>query len=387
MIELIYKYSRYIGLLLLGSLFFLSGCSNEVEINDDSSSSPVPVSFNAAIGTVTIENGEITRAGIEESNPAMENLDSLVTSGKEVLIFGTRYNNGSADWSNLFMNGLTGSVKKDGNDYRINYSPLKYYYPEDDELYDFKLFFPAPLASSSGSDSSGVTILPPTTERPLGLRVNLYRRPDLLKATLIGKQKTNQPLETKFEHLLTSVVLKIVKAEDDKPETDDELDQDIFINRMTISGVIRGTYDVIKEKFEEPVKTGTDPNLTDATTGASILVPGYNRDDAFLVPSAKEKPALIREIFLFPVKPDASTSIANLERYFFDIWLNERRYSFMLPSRNDTDWSGWKAGERYTYTLKVDEADIYIELDKDHISREPWKPEDKEDITIGVGAK
>ena len=298
MIELIYKYSRNIGFLLLAGLFFLGSCSNETEIKDDSSSSPVPVLFNAAVGTVIVENGDVTRAGIEESNPGMENMDSLVTSGREVLIYGTRYNNGSADWLNPFMNGLTGSVKKVVDGYKIDYSPLKYYYPEDDEQYDFKLFFPAPLASSAGGDSSGVTILPPTSERPLGLRVNLYRRPDLLKATLTDKQKTDQPLETQFEHLLTSVVLKIIKTD----EAPDVPEQDIFINRMTVSGVTRGTYDIIKEKFEPPVKTGTDPSLTDATSGASILIPGYNRDSTFLVPAAKDEPALIREIFLFPVR-------------------------------------------------------------------------------------
>ena len=344
MIELIYKYSRNIGFLLLAGLFFLGSCSNETEIKDDSSSSPVPVLFNAAVGTVIVENGDVTRAGIEESNPGMENMDSLVTSGREVLIYGTRYNNGSADWLNPFMNGLTGSVKKVVDGYKIDYSPLKYYYPEDDEQYDFKLFFPAPLASSAGGDSSGVTILPPTSERPLGLRVNLYRRPDLLKATLTDKQKTDQPLETQFEHLLTSVVLKIIKTD----EAPDVPEQDIFINRMTVSGVTRGTYDIIKEKFEPPVKTGTDPSLTDATSGASILIPGYNRDSTFLVPAAKDEPALIREIFLFPVASTASTELDELERYFFDIWLNERRYSFMLPTCTDLDWEGWKPGERYT---------------------------------------
>ena len=379
MIELIYKYSRNIGFLLLAGLFFLGSCSNETEIKDDSSSSPVPVLFNAAVGTVIVENGDVTRAGIEESNPGMENMDSLVTSGREVLIYGTRYNNGSADWLNPFMNGLTGSVKKVVDGYKIDYSPLKYYYPEDDEQYDFKLFFPAPLASSAGGDSSGVTILPPTSERPLGLRVNLYRRPDLLKATLTDKQKTDQPLETQFEHLLTSVVLKIIKTD----EAPDVPEQDIFINRMTVSGVTRGTYDIIKEKFEPPVKTGTDPSLTDATSGASILIPGYNMDSTFLVPAAKDEPALIREIFLFPVASTASTELDELERYFFDIWLNERRYSFMLPTCTDLDWEGWKPGERYTYTIKVNEADIYIELDE--IQRERWKTEDKEDITIGVG--
>ena len=379
MIELIYKYSRNIGFLLLAGLFFLGSCSNETEIKDDSSSSPVPVLFNAAVGTVIVENGDVTRAGIEESNPGMENMDSLVTSGREVLIYGTRYNNGSADWLNPFMNGLTGSVKKVVDGYKIDDSPLKYYYPEDDEQYDFKLFFPAPLASSAGGDSSGVTILPPTSERPLGLRVNLYRRPDLLKATLTDKQKTDQPLETQFEHLLTSVVLKIIKTD----EAPDVPEQDIFINRMTVSGVTRGTYDIIKEKFEPPVKTGTDPSLTDATSGASILIPGYNRDSTFLVPAAKDEPALIREIFLFPVASTASTELDELERYVFDIWLNERRYSFMLPTCTDLDWEGWKPGERYTYTIKVNEADIYIELDE--IQRERWKTEDKEDITIGVG--
>ena len=379
MIELIYKYSRNIGFLLLAGLFFLGSCSNETEIKDDSSSSPVPVLFNAAVGTVIVENGDVTRAGIEESNPGMENMDSLVTSGREVLIYGTRYNNGSADWLNPFMNGLTGSVKKVVDGYKIDYSPLKYYYPEDDEQYDFKLFFPAPLVSSAGGDSSGVTILPPTSERPLGLRVNLYRRPDLLKATLIDKQKTDQPLETQFEHLLTSVVLKIIKTD----EAPDVPEQDIFINRMTVSGVTRGTYDIIKEKFEPPVKTGTDPSLTDATSGASILIPGYNRDSTYRVPAAKDEPALIREIFLFPVASTASTELDELERYFFDIWLNERRYSFMLPTCTDLDWEGWKPGERYTYTIKVNEADIYIELDE--IQRERWKTEDKEDITIGVG--
>ncbi len=55
----------------------------------------------------------------------------------------------------------------------------------------------------------------------------------------------------------------------------------------------------------------------------------------------------------------------------------------MLPTCTDLDWEGWKPGERYTYTIKVNEADIYIELDE--IQRERWKTEDKEDITIGVG--
>lgn len=390
--ELKYNIGHITSCLLFTCLLILGSCSNEVEKTERPSSSP-PVLFNASKDAVVIESKPTTRAGIDDSNPAMDSMDDMVNSGKEILIYGARYLDGNTpDWSlvsDLFMYALPGVVVKNGSDYRINYSPLKYYDPDDNERYDFKLFFPAPQAPASGlNDPSGVTILPPTGERPHALRVNLYRRPDLMKATLKEIRKTDQPLEPEFEHLLTSVVLKIVKAKgDNDPTTDDELDQDIYINRLTVSGVIRGTYDIIKEEFEPPVMAGTDPNLVDAASGASILVPGYTTDEEFLVPAAGEEPKRIREIFLFPVDSTASTEREKLERYFFDIWLNERRYSFMLPVRNDTGWGGWKAGERYTYTLKVDEADIYIELDKDHISREPWAPGDNEDITIGVGAK
>lgn len=391
--ELKYNINCIISFLLFTCLLFLGSCSNEVEMKERPLSSP-PVLFNASKDTVIIDSRQ-TRAGIDESNPAMDTMDDMVNSGKKVLIYGSRYvNGGTPDWtlvSDLFMNGLTGAVVKKESDYRINYSPLKYYDPDDDERYDFKLFFPAPQAPESGlNDPSGVTILPPTGERPHGLRVNLYRRPDLMKATLKEVSKTDQPLEPEFQHLLTSVVLKIVKGEED-PVTSEEINHNIYINRMTVSGVIRGTYDIIKEEFEPPVKDDPDPNLIDAASGASILVPGYTTDEKFLVPSFGEEPKLIREIFFFPVAPTASTARQDLERYFFDIWLNERRYSFMLPRREDENWGGWKAGERYTYTLKVDEADIYIELNKKEIVREPWKPGVKPDgkpgdITIGVDA-
>lgn len=386
--ELKYNMCHIISFLSLTCLFILSGCSNEMEMTERPSGSS-PVLFNATKETVLIENEQTTtRAGIDDSNPAMDSLDDMVNSDKKILIYGTRYTDGGMpNWSDLFINGLTGSVEKKDSDYRINYSPLKYYDPDEDKRYDFKLFFPAPQNLASGmNDSSGVTILAPTTDRPLGLRVNLYRRPDLMKATVTNVSKTDQPLEPEFQHLLTSVVLKIIKAEEDSTLTPEELEQNIYINRLTVSGVIRGTYDIIKEEFEPPVKENPDSSLIDATSGASILVPGYTTHEDFLVPSAKEEPRRIREIFLFPVAPNASTNQEDLERYFFDIWLNERRYSFMLPMRNDTVWGGWKPGERYTYTLRVNEADIYIELDEDHISREPWNPEDKEDITIGVGA-
>lgn len=383
------KNNYTIGLFLFVFLLLLGSCTAE-ERREERSVSP-PVLFNATKETVTIENRQTTRAGIDESNPAMDSMDDLVATDKEMLIYGLRYTDGyTQPWTNggdLFMNGLTGPVVKNGSDYRINYSPLKYYDPEDDQRYDFKLFFPAPQeATSELRDPSGVTILAPTAQRPLGFRVNLYRRPDLLKATLIGKRKSDQPQPIQFEHMLTSVVLKIVKEDYDDPSDPDPLEQNVYINRLTVSGVIRGTYDIIKEQFEPPVKSNPDPNLIDATSGASILVPGYTTDEEFLVPSSGEEPKRIREIFLFPVASDASTAREDLERYFFDIWLNERRYSFMIPNRNDAGWEGWKPGERYTYTIKVSKADIYIELDKDHIDREPWNPEDKGDITIGVDA-
>ena len=117
----------------------MGSCSNETEIKDDSSSSPVPVLFNAAVGTVIVENGDVTRAGIEESNPGMENMDSLVTSGREVLIYGTRLIIMEAlDWLNPFYEWVDRFGKESEVDgYKIDYSPLKYYYPEDDEQYDF----------------------------------------------------------------------------------------------------------------------------------------------------------------------------------------------------------------------------------------------------------
>lgn len=385
--ELKHTYSRNICLLLLAGLLFVGGCSNEVEMKGGDSSSPLPVLFNAAAGTVTAEDRQITRAGIDQSNPGVQSMENLV--GKKVLIYGTHYaNGGSADWSNaanLLMNGLTGEVeKKDNNDYRINYAPLKYYYPENNERHDFKLFFPTPQSSASDlDDPSGITILTPTASRPFGLRVNLYRRPDFLKATVSEATKTPQPLDTKFEHLLTSVVLKIVKAE--ARGTQEELEQDVFINRLTVSGRIRGNYDIAKEAFETAVKTASDPKLVDIVSDASLIDPGYNRDSTYLVPAADEDPKLIQEILLFPVAPNASDVKEDMQRYFFDVWLNERRYSFMLPLRTDTDWEGWKPGERYTYTLKVNKADIYVELDG--ITREPWNPLPKDSITIGVKPK
>lgn len=384
-----YDNSHMVGLLFVG-LLLLGSCTG-IEDNLDPSV-PAAVQFKATKETVAIESGRTTRAGIDNSDPAMNSMDDLANSDKNVLIYGASYDkDGSADWTagaNLFMNGRTGSVEKSNGDYRIDYGTPKYYDPEDDARYDFKLFFPAPTNPSGGlNDPSGVTILAPTTQRPLGLRVNLYRRPDLLKATLSGRSKTDQPLPIKFEHMLTSVKLQIVKDDDPDPSESDPLAQDIYINRLTVSGVIRGTYDIIKEEFETPVKQHADPNQVDAATGASILVPGYNTDDEFLVPAAGEEPKLIREIFLFPVDPTASTARDDLERYFFDIWLNERRYSFVLPERNDADWGGWKPGQRYTYTLKVGKADIYVELgkDPDPIEYEPWNPIDTVPITIGVG--
>lgn len=385
--DLKHIYSRNICLILLGGLLFWGGCSNEVEMKGGDSSSPLPVLFNAAVETVTVENGQITRAGIDESNPGVQSMENLVD--KKVLIYGTHYaHGGSADWSNasnLLMNGLIGEVKKKGNDdYRIDYAPLKYYYPQNDELHDFKLFFPTPQSSASNlDDPSGITILAPTAARPFGLRVNLYRRPDFLKATVSEATKTKLPLETKFEHLLTSVVLKIVKAE--ASGTQEELEQDVFINSLTVSGRMRGNYDIAKEAFETPVKTASDPKLVDIASDVSLIDPGYNRDSMYLVPAAGEDPKLIQDILLFPVSSDASDIKEDMQRYFFDIRLNERRYSFMLPQRTDTGWEGWKHGERYTYTLKVNKTDIYIELDE--ILREPWKPEEKDSITIGVKPK
>lgn len=374
------------GLLLFTWLLFLASCSKE---GPEDQSTLQPVLFNAMKEVVVESDQATTRAGIDESHPAMDSMDDLVATSKKMLIYGAAYTDGgSPDWSvgqPLFMNGLTGSVEKSDNRYWINYSPLKYYLAEEDERYDFKLFFPAPEEPTSDlQDPSGVTILAPTTDRPLGLRVNLYRRPDLMKATVTGARRSGQPVPLEFNHLLTSVVLKIVKEDYDEPSEPEALEQNIYINRITISGVIRGTYDIVKEKFEPPVKVNSGQSEIDAVSGASILMPGYTTDEKFLVPTLSEGPKLIREMFLFPVAPTASTVREDMERYFFDIWLNERRYSFMIPNRNDAGWEGWKTGERYTYTIKVSKADIYIELDKDHISREPWKTEDKEDITVGV---
>ena len=377
-------YTNCVHLLFFACLSFLGSCSSEELIDEPASRA---VLFNTTKGTVVVENDTKTRAATGDPDPAMDSMDDLLASGREVLIYGARYTDGdSPAWgagAQLFMNGLTGPVGKTGSDYRIDYSPLKYYYPNDDERYDFKLFFPLPAL---GQAPSGVTVLQPATGRPLGLRVDLSHRPDLLKATLADKSKTAQPLELEFEHMLTSVVLKIVKEDYEEPSDPSDpkpLKQDIYINRLAVSGMMRGTYDIIKDEFEPPVKVNSDPDLVDVVSGVYLFDPGYNRDGEYLVPSAGEEAKRIYELFLFPVAPDASEARDDMERYFFDIWLNERLYSFTVPDRNDTGWEGWKAGERYTYTIKVSKADIYIELDKDHISREPWKTEDKGEVTIG----
>lgn len=371
------KYSRNIGLLLLGSLFFLGGCSNEVEIKDGSSSSPQPVLFSAAVETVKVEKSEITRAGMDDSDPSVDSLDDMVNSGKKVLIYGARYaDGGSADWTvgadNLFMNGVTGPVVKEGDSrYKIDYSPLQYYYPEDDDRYDFQVFFPAPQASSSG-----VTILNNGTQSPR-LGVDLQHRPDLLKATVTGAIKKAEPNNLEFEHLLTSVVLKIRRAEADGLETPEELKQDVFVNRVAMSGMMRGTYNIAQGKFE-----ATSSN--DLARGVTILDPGYNRDSLYLVPSATDKDTmLLREFILFPVASTASTDSTALQRYFFNITLNERQYTLMLPPAGSSI-NEWKSGERYTYLIKVNKADIYLELNA--IKRELWTVEEKKKITIGVGA-
>lgn len=371
-----------IGLWLFVWLLLLGSCSQEESVDLSASQ---PVLFNATKESVVVESDlATTRAGIDDSSPAIDSMDDLVATSRELLIYGTRYSNGGApSWvagQQLFMNGLTGSVVKNGSKYPIDYSPLKYYVPADNERYDFKLFFPAPEASGS-SNPSGVAILSPTGNRPLGLRVDLHHRPDLMKATVTGASKSDQPVPLEFSHLLTSVILKIVKVDNTGASA---LEQNIYINKLAVSGVMRGTYDVVKEKFESPVKADSDPSLVDVAIKSSILAPGYTTDEKYLVPTPSEGSKEVLEMFLFPVAPTASTVQDDMERYFFDIWLNERCYSFMIPDRNDSGWDGWKAGERYTYTIKVSKADIYIELDKDHISREPWKTEDKEDITIGV---
>lgn len=370
------KYSRNIGLLLLGSLFFLGGCSNEEEIKDGSSLSPQPVLFSAAVETVKVEKSEISRAGMDDSDPSVDSLDDMVNSGKKVLIYGARYaDGGSADWTigadNLFMNGVTGPVVKEGDSrYKIDYSPLQYYYPEDDDKYDFQVFFPAPQ-----TPSSGLTILNNGTQSPR-LGVDLQHRPDLLKATVTGAIKKAEPNNLEFEHLLTSVVLKIQKAQKDGAETPEELEQDVFVNRVAVSGVMKGSYNIAEGKFET-----TSPD--DKTRGVTILDPGYNRDELYLVPTAGEEPKLLRELILFPVASTASTDSTALLRYFFNITLNERQYSLMLPPA-DSSIGEWEPGKRYTYLIKVNKADIYLELNA--IERELWNVEKKKEITIGVGA-
>lgn len=371
------KYSRNVGLLLLGYLFFLGGCSNEVEIKDGSSSSPQPVLFNATAETVTVKSREITRADKDDSDLSIESIDDMVNSGKKVLIYGARYaDGGSVDWTvgakDLFMNKVTGAVVKEGeNKYKINYSPLQYYYPEDDDKYDFQVFFPAPH-----TPSSGVTVLGGDNDSPR-LRVDLQHRPDVLKATLNGATKTAEPLKLNFEHLLTSVVLKIHKAKADGTETPEELKQDVFVNRVAVSGRMQGTYNLATEKFEST-------NSSDVTRGVTLLDPGYNRDSLYIVPSATDKDTmLLTELILFPVASSASTDSTALQRYFFNITLNERQYSLMLPPAG-SNIDEWKSGERYTYLIKVNKADIYLELDA--IKRELWKVVGKREITIGVGA-
>lgn len=374
--ELSNKYSRNIGLLLLGSLFFASGCSNEVEIKEGSSLSPQPVLFSPAVESVTVENKVITRADMDDSDPSMDSLDDMVNSGKKVLIYGARYaDGGSANWTvgakDLFMNKVTGPVVKADNKYKINYSPLQYYYPEDDDKYDFQVFFPAPQ-----TPSSGVTILGSDNDSPR-LRVDLQYHPDLLKATVNGAVKKDQPNELEFKHLLTSVVLKIRRAEADGTETPEELKQDIFVNRVAMSGMVRGTYNIAQGKLE-----ATSSN--DLARGVTVLDPGYNRDSLYLVPSATDKDTmLLRELILFPVVSTASTDSVKLERYFFNITLNERQYSLMLPPAGSSI-DEWKPGERYIYLIKVNKADIYLELNA--IERELWNVVEKEKITIGVGA-
>lgn len=376
MSELSNKYSRNIGLLLLGNLIFLGGCSNEVEIKDGSSLSPQPVLFSPTVESVTVENSVITRAGMDDSDPSMDSLDDMVSSGKKVLIYGARYaNGGSADWTvgadNLFMNNVTGPVVKAGESrYKIDYSPLQYYYPEDDDKYDFQVFFPAPH-----TPSSGVTILNDGTQSPR-LGVDLQHRPDLLKATVTGAVKKDQPNELEFKHLLTSVVLKIRRAEADGSQTPEELKQDVFVNSVAVSGKMKGTYNIKDKGFEETTSTDLD--------SVTILNPGYNRDSLYLVPSATDKDTmLLKELILFPVASNASADSVKLERYLFHITLNERKYTLMLPPTK-SGINEWKPGERYTYLIKVNKADIYLELNA--IERELWNVEKKEKITIGVGA-
>lgn len=348
--------------------FVLAACSTEsVETGD-----PVAIGFEVGASRVEVNSRPVTRAEIEDDTPAIDQVSDMVGDG--VLIYGKRYTGAASPWTttdDIFMSHRTGTVVQRGLDaYGIAYSPVEYYDPAGNKKYDFRLIYPAPVGTG---DASGVTLLPSTAELPVGLRVNLYRRPDMMIATAEGVTKREGNVPVKFEHMLTRINFRIIK--------DDALTQSIFLNRFLVAGVIRGTYDVLGGRWLEPNKNLEDPDV-DAATGASILVPGYNTDEKFEIPGGTE-PKPIREMFLFPVPADASKLRDDFDRYFFDIWFNERRYSFSLPYADGTEW---KPGEQYTYTLRISATDIYIEVDGP-IQQEQWNDIPVEEIEVGTETK
>lgn len=308
-----------------------------------------------------------TRMGEVEDSPAINNSGDL--ENRQVLIYGKRYTGATMPWSaddDIFMRHTVGKVVPiSAGSHGITYDPLQYYTPGNDHLHDFKIIHPAP-----GTDT-GVEVISPTQEMPMGLRVDLNKRPDFMIATREGVARSTSAVGMHLDHLLTRVSFQIVK--------DDGVDQSVYLNRFLVSGIMRGKFDVLTGKFKTPNLNLTDPDA-DAVKEATILAPGFNMNEDFKVPAGTQaKP--VREMFFFPVEKGASVEPTDFKRYFFDVWLNERHFSFHLP--HDLN-AGWKPGEHYTYTIRVTKTDVYIELDGP-VMDEPWHeiPADEEIIVGG----
>ena len=338
----------YAALAVAAAGLFMPSCVSDY-FEDGEGKGEYTILFSPAIaGGGNAGGGTVTKAGDNVTDPGIYSPDDLLD--QNIYIFGNRYPKaGSSDWSagSIFFNSVTGRLAKQGTEYYLRYNPVKYWDPADRYKHDFRVVYPT-------STEQGVTLMATDASNPNPrLYIELYKRPDLILASVDQATKTDgytaathtaKPLSLNFEHQLAFITLQIYK--------DPSLDQNVYLDRIKVTGPTRGVFDVVDQKWSD----------IEAVTGASILMPGWPQPPDFLIPDDENDPKKIKDITLLNVPMSSNLKPGEtlpMTHYVFTMWLNETQYQFTLPPAGKT----WQKGYKYVYTLKVLGTDIHIEID------------------------
>lgn len=318
-----------------------------------------PIRFAASANGVTVAPG--TKAFVDEGDIFIVNTIADLEDLR-ITLYGSEYLNGATTKMWDFMNAWEAIVRKSGSSYVFDYAfgdqQQRYFMPDDRARYDFKAIYP--LISPNGS-SAGVSL------NALGfpqVDVDLKYRPDLMLATADGVVKNTvspAPVVLTFEHQLALVTFNIYK-DMESPST---AIHKIFLNKVTLTGRTNAEFNILNKEFSA-FQNGAD---------ATILEPGYPYSD-FLV---KNDPEKVCDLFLFAADGNVAA-----EQYTFDFIINERSYKVVLPASGKT----WEKGLHYSYTIRVEGSDVYVELgdsedDDIHLEQEEWDDEDMNEVIEG----